>query len=85
MYEDYDTTRHIYLVMELIQGGDLFDAISSSVKFTEAVTRNYVKDIAKSLDYLHKRKIVHRDLKPENLLVSQLVLYMVIIILYLGN
>ena len=85
MYEDYDTTRHIYLVMELIQGGDLFDAISSSVKFTEAVTRNYVKDITKSLDYLHKRKIVHRDLKPENLLVSQLVLYMVIIILYLGN
>lgn len=73
MYEDYDTPRHIYLVMELIKGGDLFDAISSSVKFTEAVTRNYVKDIAKSLNYLHKRKIVHRDLKPENLLVSQLV------------
>ena len=71
MYEDYDTQRHIYLVMELIKGGDLFDAISSSVKFSEAVTRNYVKDIGKSLDYLHKRKIVHRDLKPENLLVSQ--------------
>lgn len=71
MYEDYDTTRHIYLVMELIKGGDLFDAISSSVKFSEDVTRNYVKDIGKSLAYLHKRKIVHRDLKPENLLVSQ--------------
>lgn len=71
MYEDYDSTRHIYLVMELIKGGDLFDAISSSVKFTEAVTRNYVKDIAKALAYLHKRKIVHRDLKPENLLVSE--------------
>lgn len=70
MYEDYDSTRHIYLVMELIRSGDLFDAISSSVKFTEAVTRTYVKDIAKSLAYLHKRKIVHRDLKPENLLVS---------------
>ncbi|KAJ7390028.1 Serine/threonine-protein kinase dclk3 [Desmophyllum pertusum] len=71
MYEDYDSTRHIYLVMELIRGGDLFDAISSSVKFTEAVTRTYVKDIAKSLAYLHKRKIVHRDLKPENLLVHK--------------
>lgn len=70
MYEDYDSPRHIYLVMELIKGGDLFDAISSSVKFTEAVTRTYVKDIAKALAYLHKRKIVHRDLKPENLLVS---------------
>lgn len=70
MYEDYDSIRHIYLVMELIKGGDLFDAISSSVKFTEAVTRTYVKDIAKALAYLHKRKIVHRDLKPENLLVS---------------
>ena len=70
MYEDYDSTRHIYLVMELIKGGDLFDAISSSVKFTETVTKNYVKDIARALAYLHKRKIVHRDLKPENLLVS---------------
>lgn len=70
MYEDYDSSRHIYLVMELIRGGDLFDAISSSVKFTEAVTRTYVKDVAKALAYLHKRKIVHRDLKPENLLVS---------------
>ena len=71
MYEDYDTTRHIYLVMELIKGGDLFDAISSSVKFSEDLTRAYVKDINKALAYLHKRKIVHRDLKPENLLVSQ--------------
>lgn len=71
MYEDYDSTRHIYLVMELIKGGDLFDAISSSVKFTETVTKNYVKDIAKALAYLHKRKIVHRDLKPENLLVHK--------------
>ena len=69
MYEDYDSPRHIYLVMELIKGGDLFDAISSSVKFTEAVTRTYVKDITKALAYLHKRKILHRDLKPENLLV----------------
>lgn len=71
MYEDYDSTRHIYLVMELIKGGDLFDAISSSVKFTEDVTKNYVKDVCKSLAYLHKRKIVHRDLKPENLLVHK--------------
>lgn len=71
MYEDFDTPRHIYLVMELIKGGDLFDAISSSVKFTEDVTRNYVNDICKSLAYLHTRKIVHRDLKPENLLVSR--------------
>lgn len=71
MYEDYDSPRHIYLVMELIKGGDLFDAISSSVKFTEAVTRTYVKDITKALAYLHKRKIVHRDLKPENLLVHK--------------
>ena len=71
MYDDFNTTRHIYLVMELIKGGDLFDAISSSVKFSETVTRNYVKDMCKALAYLHKNRIVHRDLKPENLLVSQ--------------
>ena len=72
LYEDFDTATEIYLVMELVKGGDLFDAISSSMKFTEIVASSYVRDVAKALHYLHKQHIVHRDLKPENLLVSWL-------------
>lgn len=70
LFEDYDTTTDIYLVMELIKGGDLFDAISSSVKFTENVAKTYFRDMCKALAYLHKMRVVHRDMKPENLLVS---------------
>ena len=53
-----------------MQGGDLFDAITQSVKFGEVDSANMVKDLCNALYYLHSRSIVHRDLKPENLLVS---------------
>ncbi|XP_031557992.1 serine/threonine-protein kinase DCLK2-like [Actinia tenebrosa] len=71
LFEDYDTPTDIYLVMELIKGGDLFDAISSSVKFTENVAKTYFRDMCKALAYLHKQRVVHRDMKPENLLVHE--------------
>eukprot|EP00794_Sanderia_malayensis_P003693 gene3693-4211_t len=71
LLDDYHGRTEIYLIMELVSGGDLFDAISSAVKFSEPEAANYVHDICSSLYYLHKRKIVHRDLKPENLLVSR--------------
>ena len=74
LVDDFHGNTEIYLVMELVPGGDLFDAISTAVKFTEPVAANYVHDICSSLQYLHKRKIVHRDLKPENLMVSPLML-----------
>lgn len=70
LLDDFHASKEIYLIMELISGGDLFDEISTAVKFSESVAANYVHDICSSLQYLHKRKIVHRDLKPENLLVS---------------
>ena len=52
------------------QGGDLFDAITQSVKFGEAESSHMVKDLCSALFYMHSRSIVHRDLKPENLLVG---------------
>ena len=51
------------------KGGDLFDAITQSVKFNERDSAGMVKDLAEALFYLHSKNIVHRDLKPENLLV----------------
>ena len=55
--------------MLLFQGGDLFDAITQSVKFDEKTSAGMVNDLVQALYYLHSRSIVHRDLKPENLLV----------------
>lgn len=52
------------------QGGDLFDAITSSAKYTERDASIMVYNLAGALKYLHSMNIVHRDIKPENLLVN---------------
>ncbi|XP_033625176.1 serine/threonine-protein kinase DCLK1-like isoform X2 [Asterias rubens] len=71
LFEEHETEENIYLVMEYIKGGDLFDAITESVKFTEADAAIIISDMASALAYLHGLNIVHRDLKPENLLISK--------------
>jgi len=67
--EVFDFPSEKYLVMEYVQGGDLFDAIATDIKYCEPVARDMVKDLANALQYLHDRMICHRDIKPENLLV----------------
>lgn len=51
------------------QGGDLFDAITSSTKYSERDASAMVFNLAGAIKYLHRMNIVHRDIKPENLLV----------------
>ncbi|KFZ59127.1 Serine/threonine-protein kinase DCLK2, partial [Antrostomus carolinensis] len=69
--EEMDTPTELYLVMELVKGGDLFDAITSSTKYTERDGSAMVYNLASALKYLHGLNIVHRDIKPENLLVCE--------------
>lgn len=52
------------------QGGDLFDAITSSNKYTERDASGMLYNLVSAIKYLHSLNIVHRDIKPENLLVS---------------
>uniref|UniRef100_A0A8C3AFK7 Doublecortin-like kinase 3 n=1 Tax=Cyclopterus lumpus TaxID=8103 RepID=A0A8C3AFK7_CYCLU len=66
----HHTHTHSYLVMELVSGGDLFEAISERGKFPEGESGLMVSDVSEALNYIHCKSIVHRDLKPENLLVS---------------
>ncbi|XP_029287909.1 serine/threonine-protein kinase DCLK2 isoform X2 [Cottoperca gobio] len=71
LIEEVDTLSELYLVMELVKGGDLFDAITSSAKYTERDAIVMVYNLAGALKYLHSTNIVHRDIKPENLLVFE--------------
>uniref|UniRef100_A0A672HVU5 Doublecortin-like kinase 3 n=1 Tax=Salarias fasciatus TaxID=181472 RepID=A0A672HVU5_SALFA len=68
LFAHHHTHTHSYLVMELVSGGDLFEAISESGKFSEAAAGLMVSDVSEALSYIHSKSIVHRDLKPENLL-----------------
>ncbi|XP_074168738.1 serine/threonine-protein kinase DCLK3 isoform X1 [Rhinolophus sinicus] len=71
LHEVYETETEIYLIMEYVQGGDLFDAIIENVKFPEHVAALMFMDLCKALVHMHDKSIVHRDLKPENLLVQR--------------
>lgn len=71
LIEEFHTPTQLYLVMELVKGGDLFDAIASATRYTEKDASSMVRDLTSALDYLHQRSIVHRDIKPENLLVVE--------------
>ncbi|XP_061685616.1 serine/threonine-protein kinase DCLK2 isoform X2 [Syngnathoides biaculeatus] len=71
LVEEVDTPKELCLVMELVKGGDLFDAITSSANYTERSASVMVADLAAALRYLHAFNIVHRDVKPENLLVFE--------------
>uniref|UniRef100_A0A8C3WPW4 Serine/threonine-protein kinase DCLK2 n=1 Tax=Catagonus wagneri TaxID=51154 RepID=A0A8C3WPW4_9CETA len=71
LVEEMETATELFLVMELVKGGDLFDAITSSTKYTERDGSAMVYNLASALSYLHALSIVHRDIKPENLLVCE--------------
>ncbi|XP_070702976.1 serine/threonine-protein kinase DCLK3 [Pempheris klunzingeri] len=71
LFAHHHTQTHSYLVMELVGGGDLFEAISERGKFSEAEAALMVSDVSEALNYIHCRSIVHRDLKPENLLIER--------------
>uniref|UniRef100_A0AAQ5YES8 Serine/threonine-protein kinase DCLK2 n=1 Tax=Amphiprion ocellaris TaxID=80972 RepID=A0AAQ5YES8_AMPOC len=66
-----ETPSQLFLVMELVKGGDLFDAITSSTKYSERDASAMVFNLAGAVKYLHRMNIVHRDIKPENLLVCE--------------
>ena len=69
LHEEFETTKEIYLVMELVAGGDLFDSIVANTRFSEPDSAYMIRDLTSAVKYLHDMNIVHRDIKPENLLV----------------
>jgi serine/threonine-protein kinase Chk2 len=67
--DSYEAEGILYIVMELMQGGDLFDRVNERRKYSEDASRKVTLNILSAVQYLHERKIIHRDLKPENILM----------------
>lgn len=62
----------IYIVLELVNGGDLFDKIKESKGgLTEMESRKYLRQILNGLEFCHSKGVSHRDLKPENILLAE--------------
>ncbi|XP_049862989.1 SNF-related serine/threonine-protein kinase-like isoform X1 [Schistocerca gregaria] len=67
LYEVIDTQTKLYLILELGDGGDLYDYIMKhDGGLGEEVAREYFRQIVRAISYCHRLHVVHRDLKPEN-------------------
>jgi serine/threonine protein kinase len=67
----YQTPAKIYIVMECMEGGELFDYVVQKGTLTEEEASQIVRKVTSALVYMHAQNIVHRDLKPENLLLKR--------------
>lgn len=69
MEEYFDEPKFIYIVTELVAGGELFDRIVRKSYYSEKDARDLIRVFLKTMAYVHEQGVVHRDLKPENLLL----------------
>jgi len=71
LYQVISTPTDIFMVMEYVSGGELFDYIVKNGKLKEDDARRFFQQIISGVEYCHRHNVVHRDLKPENLLLDQ--------------
>ena len=71
MFENYTTVHNIYLMMEYIEGGDLFDYINKNSFLPEQKACYFFRQLIGVIEYLNIMGISHRDIKPENILLDK--------------
>ena len=71
IFEIYEDSKKFYIMMEICEGGELFEAISEQGSFSEGDCANIMKSLLAAVNYLHGKNIVHRDLKPENIMLTK--------------
>eukprot|EP00435_Cladocopium_sp_Y103_P043605 s2273_g12.t1 len=69
--DTFQDTNFLYIAMELVVGGELFNLLRAKKKFSESATQFFAAEVASALFHLHSMLIVFRDLKPENILVHR--------------
>ncbi|XP_062201807.1 probable serine/threonine protein kinase IRE [Phragmites australis] len=70
-FYSFTCRENLYLVMEYINGGDLYSLLRNLGCLDEDMARTYIAELVLALEYLHSMNVIHRDLKPDNLLISR--------------
>ncbi len=68
--EHFDEGGYYYLILDLVEGGEMFDHLVQHGAYSEADAARLVREVASALDFLHGIGVVHNDIKPENLMLS---------------
>ncbi|XP_041445860.1 serine/threonine-protein kinase BRSK2 isoform X2 [Xenopus laevis] len=71
LHDVYENKKYLYLVLEHVSGGELFDYLVKKGRLTPKEARKFFRQIISALDFCHSHSICHRDLKPENLLLDE--------------
>ena len=69
IFEFFEDESSYYIVIEYLKGGDLFDKIVDSKKFSEVQVATIMNQLLMAVNHLHSKGIVHRDIKPENIMM----------------
>ncbi|PFH51892.1 hypothetical protein AMATHDRAFT_39817 [Amanita thiersii Skay4041] len=70
LYDVWETSAELFLVLEYVQGGELFEYLCEKGRLPTAEALTYFQQIISAVDYCHRFNIAHRDLKPENILLD---------------
>eukprot|EP00736_Rhodelphis_marinus_P009065 Rmarinus@m.8431 len=70
LFATFQDRHNLYLLLEYVRAGDLFDDMQDKEVYNMATARFYAAQVLLALEYLHNEKIVYRDLKPENILMT---------------
>ncbi|CAG0896370.1 unnamed protein product [Cyprideis torosa] len=71
LYDVYENKKYLYLILEVVSGGELFDYLVKKGRLTPKEARRFFRQIISAVDFCHSHAICHRDLKPENLLLDE--------------
>nr|CDJ86356.1 Serine threonine protein kinase-related domain containing protein [Haemonchus contortus] len=71
LYDVYENKKYLYLLLEHVSGGELFDYLVRKGRLMSKEARKFFRQIISALDFCHAHNICHRDLKPENLLLDE--------------